>query len=267
MKNGNGTEHWIKAFASLNPVPATELPALEAAPQRDRTLAVIKARRNEPVGRTRLLPRRPRLAAIAAIALATALAVPAFAFSGQLSALFGFSNRGTSVDKSRLSLRTASALDRAGADRGIRLLASRSGVGIYVAHGKGERLCFFVGPPNGLDRRGLSGGCMRAAGSASFPSSAQPVIDMSAFFYKPGAVGEGISRLAGVTADGVAKMQIIGLSCQVIAEAPAIGNVYVRTDLPGTPTVAIVGLNHDGEQIYLNKLRFWDDSACAKSGR
>jgi hypothetical protein len=261
MKNRNPIERALDSFATLNPVPSTELPKLDGAPERARTLALIKTRRNAAVART---PVRRGRAAVAAIALATALAVPALAFSSQLGSLFGISNEGTSVDKNRLDdLRTATALNTAGASGAVKLLASRAGIGIYFAHGKEGKKCFFIGPPNGPDERGLSGGCMNAAASASFPSPAQPVVDMSAFFYRPHAVGEGITRLAGVAADGVAKMQVLGLDCQVIAEAPAQDNVYARSDLPDTPAVAIVGVGHDGQRVYLNKLSFWDKSACA----
>jgi hypothetical protein len=258
MRDADPIQSSLDAFAALNPVPSSELPALERAPERARTLSLINAHRN---GRATRTPIRLR-AAVAGIAL-TAMIVPALAFSGQLRSLFGFTNQGNSVDTRALDLRTATALDTAGATGSVKLLASRAGIGLYLAHGEGGKLCLFVGPPNGPDERGLSGGCMNAAASASFPSPALPIIDMSAFFYKPRAVGEGISRLAGVAADGVAKIQIVGLDCQVIAEAPVMDNIYARTDLPETPAVAIVGLSHDGKRVYLNKLRFWDKSACA----
>lgn len=263
MKHKDPIERSVEAFAALNPFPFAQLPELESAPERGHTFALIRARRNAPVARTHL---RPRLAAVAAIGLVTALAIPAFAFSRQLNSLFGFSNEGTSVDKSGLDLRTASALDTAGVNGGVKLLASRPGVRIYVAHGEGRKLCFFVGSPNGPDGRGVSGGCRNAAASANFPSPAQPVVDMSAFFYEPRALGEGITRLAGVAADGVARIEVLGLDCEIIAEAPAVDNVYARSALPDIPAVAIVGLSADGRQVYLNKLRFWDRSACATRG-
>lgn len=253
----------LAAFARLNPIPSTKLPDLDRAPERQRTLALIEARRNATTAVRS--PGRRLGVVLAAIALAAALAVPTLAFSSRLGSLFGISNEGTSVDKSDLDMRTAAALDTAGASGDVKLLASRAGIGIYIAHGEAGRKCFFVGPPNRPDGRGLSGGCMNAAASASFPSSAQPVVDLSAFFYKPGAVGEGITRLAGVAADGVATMRILGPECQIVAEAPVRDNVYALSDIPETPAVAVAGVAQDGQRVYLHKLRFWNESACATS--
>jgi hypothetical protein len=213
------------------------------------------------------IPRlRSRRAAIVVTALTAALTLPALALSGELGALFGFSNQGTSVNEANVGLRAASALETTGASGTLKQLAARGGVGIYVSRDASGDLCYFVGPPSGHLDRGLSGGCLNAAASREFPSPEQPVINMSAFVYRPGTVGEGISRLVGVAADGVAKIQVLGLDCQVIAEAPVIDNVYARTGIPTTPAVAIVGLDQGGQRVYVDKLRFWDKSACSTSG-
>ena len=248
----------VRLLVAVNPVPPERLATLDEAPERERTLALIRARRAEPARPKRAGLRR---AALGLAALA-ALAVPSLALSGQLGSLFGFSNQGASVDESKLDLHTASALGTAGARGTVKLLASRAGIGIYVAHGANGQLCYFVGPPNGPDQRGLSGGCLNAAASAKFPSPEEPVIDMSAFFYKPYTIGEQISRLAGVAADGVAQIQVLGLDCDVIAEAPVVDNVYASTDVPAKPAVGIAGVDANGKRVFLFKLRFWDRSAC-----
>jgi hypothetical protein len=150
----------------------------------------------------------------------------------------------------------------------VKLLAARAGIGIYVARdGRGD-LCYFAGPPNrnSLGERGLSGGCLNAAASQQFPSPAHPVIDMSAFVYRPGAIGEEVRRLAGIAADGVAKVEVLGLDCQIVTEAPVADNVYASSDLPKTDAVAIRGLDENGKRVFLFKMRFWDKSACASTG-
>jgi hypothetical protein len=40
----------------------------------------------------------------------------------------------------------------------------------------------------------------------------------------------------------------------------------VAGDLPSTPAVAIEAIDQDGKPVFLDKLRFWDKSACATSG-
>jgi hypothetical protein len=236
----------LEAVAALNPYP--ELSALESPPARDRTFARVLARRG-PAART--LPGR---AAVAAIVLATALALPALAISGRLGEIFGFSNAGTGVD--RVDLRSASALDLAGSGK-LSLLASRNGIGVYAATGTGGERCFFVGPPRISDRRGIGGGCLNAKASANFPSREEPVVDMSAFAYAPYTRNEQVRRLAGVAADGVATVEVIGANCTVIARTPVRDNVYATTDVPAKPAAGIRALDRNGKTVFLLKLRFW----------
>jgi hypothetical protein len=252
----------LKAFAHLNPVSAERIVELERAPERERTYALIVARQEESAkSRSRV---RLRRAAITTIALVVVLAVvPALALSGKLGSLFRFSNEGTGIDTKTRELRTASALDISGATPGtLKLLASRAGVGIYVARDKSGSLCYFLGPSELPGERGLGGGCLNAEASARFPSPEQPVIDMTAFVYKPGASGERVTRLVGVAADGVARVQVLGVDCGVIAEALVVDNVYVEADIPDAAAVGIQALGQTGERVYLRKLHFWDSSAC-----
>lgn len=236
----------LEAVAALNPYP--DLAALENPPERDRAFARVLARRGE---RARLLPRR---AAVAAIVLAMALALPALAISGRLGSIFGFSNAGKRV--ARVDLRSASALDLAGAGK-VRLLATRDGIGVYTATGAGGERCFFIGPPRMPDRRGLGGGCLNAQASARFPSREEPVVDLSAFVYVPYSKDEQVRRLAGVAADGVATVEVLGSDCTVIARTPVQDNVYATADVPAEPAAGIRALDRNGATVYLMKLRFW----------
>ena len=266
METTKNTLDPFAVLADANPYPPDRIAALERAPERELTWALILARSDEQPGVQRSLAKpTPRRAAIAA-AVVIALAVPSLALSSQLGSLLGFSNRGKSVDKSKIDLRAASALDITGPSKGtVKLLAARAGIGIYVARDGAGNPCYFVGPPNqnSLGERGLSGGCLNAAASKQFPSPAEPVIDMSTFVYRPGAAGEEVRRLAGIAADGVAKVQVLGLNCQVVTEVLVADNVYAGSDLPQTPVVAIRGLDENGKQVFLSKMRFWDNSACA----
>jgi hypothetical protein len=85
---------------------------------------------------------------------------------------------------------------------------------------------------------------------------------MTAFVYKPGATGERVTRLVGVAADGVARVQVLGVHCGVIAEAPVVNNVYVDADIPDDDAIGIQALGETGEPVYLKKLHFWNNSAC-----
>jgi hypothetical protein len=87
----------LEAVAALNPVPP-EREAVAGAADRDRIYARIRVLRDErPPARS-----ARRRAAVAALAVGAALALPALAASGQLGSLFGFANRGADVDDRKL---------------------------------------------------------------------------------------------------------------------------------------------------------------------
>lgn len=238
----------LGAVAALNPY--IDLAALENPVERDRIFARVLARRGERAAS--LLP--PRRVAAAAIVLATALVLPALAVSGRLGSIFGFSNAGKSV--ARVDLRSAKALDLAGAGK-VKLLAARNGIGVYTATGAGGERCFFVGPSRMPDRHGLGGGCLNSKASAGFPSREEPVVDMSAFVYVPYSKDEQVRRLAGVAADGVATMEVLGADCTVIARTSVQDNVYATADVPAKPAAGIRALDGNGSTVFLIKLRFW----------
>jgi hypothetical protein len=252
----------VGVLAAVNPLSAGEVAALEGAPERASIRAQIEWRRHQlpPLASRRHKNLRP---VVIAAALGLALAIPAFALSGVLGSLFGFSNTGTPVERSKIGLDAASSLDLTGATGTVNLLGSRAGIGIYLAHDQGGNLCFFLGPPNGeLGDRGLSGGCLNSSASGEFPSPQQPVVDMTLFAYQPGTTGEQVVRLAGVAADGVARMEVLSMDCRTIAEAPVVDNIYATTDVPDDPVAAIVGVDSSGKQVYLDKRRFWTHSTC-----
>lgn len=210
-------------------------------------------------GNRRLRARRGVLIALAAV---VALLVPALALSDKLADFFAFTNKGEPVAQASLSLDAATSLEITGAAGDVVVLASRDGVGVYQAAGANGEKCFYVGPPDGHLNRGLSGGCMSRANSSGFPSPAQPIINMTGFKARKGVPGETVLQLAGVAADGVARVQVIGADCQVLAEALVIDNVFVNTSIPNERAVGIIARGHSGERVYLQEMRGWEQAQC-----
>jgi hypothetical protein len=239
----------IELLARLNPLPAQRLDELSVGPEREATFARILTRREGRPAARRGLPQRPL---VVALVVAAAVSAPALAYAGVLGSLFGFSNQGTPVSQDALSSIT-SVLNQTGADPGKFVqLAAREGVGVYAAAKSTGDLCFYVGPAaqSGLKRYGLGGGCTNAT-SASFPSPADPVYDMSLFAYAPGAAGSSVQRLAGVAADGVSSVQVLALNdCHVVATAPVSDNVYIANNLPLTAEAEIVARDASGDVVW-----------------
>jgi len=238
----------VDLFAQLDPLTADRLSDLADGAARETTFARIAARRDSSPARARSVPRRGLTIAAAA---ALALVIPALAFSGVFTSLFGFSNHGAPVEG---SLSAVHGFDLSGAKPGsVVQLAARGKVGVYGAKTAAGGLCYFIGPANQgkLKSEGLGGGCMNARASARFPSTAQPVVDISLYALAPGEAGPSIEQLAGVAADGVASIQLLALSdCRVIAATPVTDNVYVANDLPTVPEAQIVARDASGNAVW-----------------
>lgn len=241
----------IVLLAGLNPVSAERLDRLAHGRERETTFARIVARRDSPPARRGRLPRR-RLAVAGAVAVA--LLVPTFAFSGELGSLFGFSNHGAPVGRGALS-RATRVLDLTGArPNSLVQLATRDGWAVYADRKANGGLCFYSGPAGRTDA--LGGGCTNGAAAANFPSPSRPIWDMSLFEAaprQPGATvsGPSIARLAGVAADGVASVQLLALAdCHVVATAPVSDNAYIAGNLPIVPEAVIVARDAGGNAVW-----------------
>jgi hypothetical protein len=249
----------IDALASINPVPESELAALDGAPARERTYELILARRASECPSPR---RRSRRLAIAAVA-AAALAVPAtLVAGGRLGSLFGFSTEGTVVEKERFG-RLTSLLRSVRAGE-VRLLAEREGVAFYIARTEDGRLCPLTGRAD-APAANYFFGCMNRAGSARFPSPERPVLDFSPVFGSPGGPRPGVylRQLRGFAADGIAKVQALDAQGGVIAEAVVEDNVYATgvllrgapPNLAGQkPVSAFVARDEDGRIVWTSRL-------------
>jgi hypothetical protein len=176
----------VHRLAAANPVP-TGAPVHEPAPL--------------PAGRI----------AVAA-ALAAAVAVPTVAFAARLGDLLGLSNQGTPVATSSLALSQDSKLNEAMGSLGfpttLRLLGTENGVDFYASRTPDGRYCFAI------EKDGVRGGvgCDLAG---TFPSPADPV-----WIFPP------YEQFNGFAADGVARVEGLDASRQVVVSVPVSKNLF-----------------------------------------
>jgi hypothetical protein len=194
-----------------------------------------------PVARSRA-PRRVLVAAVAAVLVA----VPAIAFAGDVGGLFGFSTQGQPVATSDTPFGTVSslaeALDELGMPSTLQLIATRDGISFYAARRADGYLCFAIDAAPGADAHkgvGCDLGNPSLPGNPAFPSPARPVFDFSRFSRK----------LVGFAADGVATVDLLDGSGNVIASAPVSDNVYADAN-PPAGGAAIEALDANGTVVY-----------------
>jgi hypothetical protein len=234
---------------AANPVP--EIAPLDAAGER--LLARIFATPEAsalPAGHARA--HRLRVAAIAAAAL-LGVAGPAAGVASHYG-LFDLSNRGQPIDETQLDLDEASALAQSGFGGDVRRLGERAGIAFYVAKGARGGLCFATGSAAGATPRlNHFMGCQRP-GPEAFPSTQQPIVDLSPLKSFDPRKAVYVQRLAGFAADGVARVGFVDTS-GVIHSTPVVNNVYA-TDWLDAPiaATAIVALDEQGQTLYTKEL-------------
>ena len=256
----------IAALATANPLPASEVAALDDSPAREAIRATIEWRRSHtvtPAARSR----RPAMIAAAAV---VALALPALAFSGVLDSLFGFSNHGTSVNTRQLDLNDAQILEQDHVDvgAGVKLLATRDGQAFYAARTTDGRICILNGPAGGTAPTSIVIGTPCERG---FPSPQHPIFGTYVLVRKPltpvepghpqlSKVGpQSVAGLQGLAADGVATVEAIDADGNVILQAPVTDNVYdahldpQHTDLT-VPAAKIVALDANGNIVHTEEI-------------
>jgi len=204
----------LARLAAANPVP-TGAPAHAPAP-------------------VLLHPRRALL--VAAVALA--VCAPAAAFADDIGRLFGFSNGGTAVPTSSVSLlqdtKLREAMEELGYPSTLQLLGEREGISFYIAQRPDGSPCFAVDSDAG---KGV--GCV--LGGPPFPSPDRPIVDFSSFSHG--------ARLAGFAADGVARVELVGETGAAIASAAVVDNIYADADVP-PGAVAVRALDTQGNILY-----------------
>jgi hypothetical protein len=252
----------IGVLAAANPLPASDVAALDDSPAREAIRETIDWRRSHTV--TSDVAVRSWRPAMIAIAAAVALGLPALAFSGVLDSLFGFSNQGTSVNTSQLDLNDAQILEHDNVDvgAGVKLLATRDGQSFYAARASDGRICLLNGPAGGTAPTTITIGTPCERG---FPSPQHPILGMYVLVRKAATPPEpgqpqlippqSVAGLHGLAADGIASVEAIDANGNVILQAPVTDNVYdARLDPQNTvitvPAAKIVALDANGNVVY-----------------
>jgi hypothetical protein len=205
----------VSRLAAANPVPAP-------AP-------VHESRR------TRMSPRR----AIFALAVATAVAVPAVTFAGDIGGLLGISNQGTPVATSSLSLSHHTGLAQAMAElkdpATMHLLGTLNGSTFYAAQRPDGVYCFAI--DSGDAGKGF--GCTALSPTPGmFPSPQKPI-----FFFPPASV-----HLVGFAADGVASVAAVDADGAVLETVPVSDNIFAGPPVPDDAT-AVEALDANGNVL------------------
>jgi hypothetical protein len=199
----------ISRLAAANPVPSGRQPQLPT-PLR--------------------LPRR----AVVGVALATAVAVPAVAFASTLGGLLGISNGGTAVSTSDV-LPGQTVLDQAMQQLKVagtmKYLGTLNGAAFYATRNADGNFCIAIDHVAQQYDKGF--GCdLNAAG---FPSP-----DHQVLAFPP------VQGLQGVAADGVATVEVLDASGNVIASAPVTNNLFESNVAPSGQPAFIVTLDANG---------------------
>jgi len=172
---------------------------------------------------------------VLALALTAAVALPAAAFGGKLTDLFGLSNQGTPVATNSLDLSSDTGLNEAmqqlAFPSAMHLLGQRNGVSFYAARRADGDYCFAI---ESTVAKGV--GCDL---DGSFPSPERPVM-----VFPP------LIQFAGYAADGVATVAGIDSSGKAVISAPVSQNLFASTTAGPFPSVvAIEALDSRGDVL------------------
>jgi hypothetical protein len=181
-----------------------------------------------------------RRVAFAAAAIAAAVAVPAVAFADRLGDLLGLSNQGSPVATSSLSLSRDSKLSEAMESMGfpatLRLLGTVNGVSFYASRPADGRYCFAIEKDGA--RAGVSCDLDR-----TFPSPARPV-----WIFPP------YDGFNGYAADGVATVEGLDASGQVVVSAPVSDNLFAAPAGDYRDVATVEAFDARGARIWSRQL-------------
>jgi hypothetical protein len=182
--------------------------------------------RPAPAGRA---ARRPLLV-LAAVA---AIAVPTAAFGSGIGGLLGLGDRGTTLPTS--SVPEAPGMTGLDWPTTSQLLGTRDGVSFYASKRADGGFCLAVD----VDHNGSGSmlACLPPDLVANRPILGVPVFASDA-------------RLAGVAADGVARVALLAADGSEIASAPVVDNLYVDNDLPHVLPASIAAYDAAGNVLY-----------------
>jgi hypothetical protein len=188
------------------------------------------------------------------LAALTAVMVAAAALAavrrGPDPAVARVSNPGVALAAGTLESHSAEMLSNAGANAGLRELASRGGTTFFVAPSAAAgRLCFATGHGGAHVALDLVA-CQGVEGT--FPSAGTPIVDVSPRFSNdPQDASKeivNVVRLAGYASDGVASVAVVGVDGSV-RSTPVRDNVYASGTLPRIPAKAIVAFDSAGATL------------------
>lgn len=191
-----------------------------------------------PTGKPLELPEpvhlRSRRFAIAVV-LAVAIVIPATAFAGRLADILGITNAGTSVPVTSVlpgETKLDAAMQELKVGGTMQSLGTLNGVAFYATRNTDGDFCFAMVRVDGQFGKGF--GCdLNAVG---FPS---PTVQALTF--------PELTRLQGVAADGVATVQALDASGNVLDSTPVEDNLFASTtDLTAGSATAIRTLDANG---------------------
>jgi len=168
------------------------------------------------------------------VVVAAAIAVPAVAFAGRLGNLLGISNAGTSVSTSAV-LPEQTNLDQAMQELKVggtmQYLGTLDGAAFYATRNAEGNFCLAIDHVEQQYDKGF--GCdLNAPG---FPSA-----DHQVFAFPP------VQELQGVAADGVATVELLDATGNVVASAPVTNNLFESELSPSVHAAFIVTLDDNG---------------------
>lgn len=157
-------------------------------------------------------------------------------------------NRGTLFDTSALGPRSRSLLS-SHTDGQLRRLGARDAYTFYVADSPTGKPCVVGGIQRGLRPEIAVISCPE---DPPFPSEEQPIYDLSTF----GAADYDtiyVTRMAGLAADGIAEVAVIGAD-GTRYPAPVNNNIYYLSSLPKQPITAMVAVDTSGNEVLRRSL-------------
>lgn len=186
--------------------------------------------------------RRPLLV-LAAIA---AIAVPAAAFGSQIGGLVGLGGNGTTVSTRDVPESSQPMLGAGMASLDwpatSQLLGTRGDTSFYASTRSDGSLCLAVDVDHGGPGSLIT--CLPPDLAATDPVMGEPFAND----------GTALHRLAGFAADGVARVALVAADGSEIASAPVVDHLYLATDTPDVPAVAVVAYDPSGNAVYRHAL-------------
>jgi hypothetical protein len=186
--------------------------------------------------------RRPLLV-LAALA---AIAVPVAAFGSQLGGLVGIGGDGTTLPTSSVPESSRPVLGAGMASMSwpatSQLLGTRDDTSFYASTRADGALCLAIDVDHGGPGSLIT--CLPPDIAASAQVMGEPFAEN----------GTALHRLAGFAADGVARVATVAADGSEIASAPVVDHLYLATNTPDVPAVAVVAYDAAGNVVYRHVL-------------